>query len=403
MLSLIASLGSTRDAPLAPVILMPGLAGSRLQAQLNHSVEPHFWCEKQTKGKPVQLWLALTELVPEQKDCLMSRIALTFNASTGNYTDAPGVLLDTNVDFGDVGGISSLDPSLASATAYFKKMVEALTALGYEAGKTLHGAPYDWRKAPDGHVSGLYPKLRSLIEDTVARNGRAAHLITHSLGGPTALGFLNMQSAAWRAAHVASFAPISGPFGGSSEQLKAYVSGDNFGIPFVPSDYLQPIQVSAASGAFMLPTPAAFGKGDVLVSTATKNYTTADWAAFLSDLGHTQAVDIIRHLDSLGVNMAQQRPPDDVRMHVITSSGVPTPESFTFDGSFAPGYKKVPKHVGNGDGDGTVNLQSLLLPHTTWSNASGSLSFFNVTGVSHFSMVSDEHVLAYVREQVLGL
>merc|ERR1711965_1040196 len=100
-------------------------------------------------------------------------------------------------------------------------MIQSFVALGYEAGKNMHGAPYDWRKAPDGHATGLYPQLRVLLEETVARNGKPAHVITHSLGGPTALGFLNRQSDAWLAQHVASFAPIAGVFGGALDQVKA--------------------------------------------------------------------------------------------------------------------------------------------------------------------------------------
>ena len=73
-------------------------------------------------------------------------------------------------------------------------MIQSFAELGYEAGINMHAAPYDWRKAPDGHATGMYPKLKALLEDTVARNGKPAHVITHSLGGPTALGFLNLQN-----------------------------------------------------------------------------------------------------------------------------------------------------------------------------------------------------------------
>ena len=386
-----------------PIVLMPGLAGSRLQAQLHDSVEPHFWCEKSSGGEWLQLWLSLEQVAPEQKDCLMSRIALTYNSSTGNYSDAQGVTLDTNVDFGSVGGISSLDPSLAKETGYFRTMIASLTALGYEVGKDLHGASYDWRMAPDGHAVGLYPKLEALLESTVARNGKPAHVITHSLGGPTALAFLNTQTPAWLAAHVESFVPISGPFAGAASQIKAYVCGDTLGIPFIPSDYLQPIQVTAASGIFMMPAPGATFAGSTLVRTASKNYTADDWQTFLADLGHTQAAAIGRALDARRLSMKALRAPG-VKTHVVTSAGVKTPLEYVFEGSLEPGYRKTPQEVINGDGDGTVNLQSLLLPQTGWADNSGApLLFFNVSGVEHFSMVSDSRVLGYIKSEVLGL
>eukprot|EP01052_Picozoa_sp_SAG31_P016404 SAG31_NODE_1086_length_9998_cov_2.389837_5_plen_274_part_00 len=141
----------------------------------------------------------------------------------------------------------------------------------------LHGAPYDWRLAPDGHnggsISAFYPRMKALIEQTVLANGGlAAHLITHSLGGPTVLAFLNGQSHAWIEQNVASFIPIAGkstsmrpsqahvtkihlyvhdagPWGGSTEMLLSQVSGFTFGIPGAPYHYLHRFQASAASGA----------------------------------------------------------------------------------------------------------------------------------------------------------
>jgi len=388
---------------LEPIIMMPGLIGSRLQAQLHDGPQPHFWCEKDSDGEWVQLWLSLEQVVPEQKDCLLDRLQLYFNETTGNYSDAHGVTLDSNVDFGDVGGISSLDPTFPSESGYFRTMIQSFTALGYEPGKNLHGAPYDWRKAPDGHATGLYPKLKALLEQTVAANGKPAHVITHSLGGPTALGFFNRQTDEWLAEHVASFAPISGVFGGSLKQVKAYVSGDTMGIPLVPTDYLRQAQVSAASGAFMMATTDTFAPSEVLVTTDERNYTSSEWLSFLDDLGHTQAAAITRHMDALGVNAQQQTAPR-VRTHLITSHGVATARGYKFKGRFKPGYEEAATEVINGDGDGTVNLESLLLPLTKWGdNAGAPVDQFNVSGVDHFSMVSDPSVLAYLKTKVLGL
>ena len=60
--------------------------------------------------------------------------------------DAEGVTLDTNVDWGGVGGVASLDPSLPKETGYFLPLITYLESLGgYTRGQNLHGIPYDWR------------------------------------------------------------------------------------------------------------------------------------------------------------------------------------------------------------------------------------------------------------------
>ena len=117
-LSLLVAAGAISELVVAtaeqtrnPVVLVPGLAGSQIRAKLHGSSPPHFWCKK-TEDSWFNPWLNVVEVLPEQKDCLMSRIALNYDSSAGTYSNAPGVELDTNVDFGNLTGVSSLDPSL---------------------------------------------------------------------------------------------------------------------------------------------------------------------------------------------------------------------------------------------------------------------------------------------------
>lgn len=140
---------------------------------------------------------------------------------------------------------------------------------------------YDWRLGADGlaqpdpttRENGYYDKLSSLIETSFEKNGRKkVHIISHSLGGPGALvnctsfrkfellhlllkvvlAFLNMKGASWQAKFIQSFIPLSGPFAGSTVMTKSLVSGDTFGIPLVPADYLRPVQCSASSGTWLM-------------------------------------------------------------------------------------------------------------------------------------------------------
>merc|ERR1711865_1007738 len=95
---------------LSPVVMVPGLAGSVFKAKLDGAEAPHFWCS--THSDWFVTWLNLEELVPEQKDCLLSRMDLDYNAETKAFSNAKGVELDTNVDFGGAEGVAYVDPSL---------------------------------------------------------------------------------------------------------------------------------------------------------------------------------------------------------------------------------------------------------------------------------------------------
>ena len=150
--------------------------------------------------------------------------------------------------------------------------------------------------------------------------------------------------------------------------------------------------------------PPASPPVQVFVSTPARNYTSRDWEAFLSDLGHTQALGIWQTMNAKHVNMAQQRAPG-VATHSITSHGVPTLEHLVYPDALTKGYEKVATSQGTGDGDGTVNLESLQVPGRFWAAQQGGhpLTLFNVSGVSHYGMISNKDVFAYIKDKVLGM
>lgn len=422
-----------------PIILIPGLAGSVFKAKLRGSHPPHWWCSKST-DEFYTIWLSIEEALPLQKDCLLSHLLMDWNETSKRFVNAPGVQLDTNVDFGGVGGISSLDPNLAPETGYFRSMIKYLQReLGYTVGQDLHGAPYDWRLAPDGwSLNGeFYDKLTALLESTVARNQAPAHVVTHSLGGPAFLGFLHSKKPDWVRRHVTSFIPINAPFAGSVKQIKADILGDNFDVPIIPNDYLKPVQDSAPSGSFLLPTSQAVFGDTPILTTPTRVYkaTVQDMLAMLQDLGLSRAhraLDILNRT-SWNLDVLMRKSPGELGVlhtHIITSSGVKTTERFTTDQPLTPtfaatlesqmaSYSTGAANMTNGtvknlmaaklgltpvigDGDGTVNAASLQSARKMWGalnhNAnSAKLDFFDLPGVSHFSMVSDERVFAYVK------
>jgi len=387
-----------------PVVLVNGLTGSILRGKLEGVKPEHAWCK--TKKDWHRMWLNVAEILPLEKDCLLHNLELQYNVTTKTYANTTGVEVDGGVDFGGVGGLSILDPGLfvlKGLTGYYNTLIEKLEAAKYKVGVDLHGAPYDWRLAGDGHTlpGQYYSKLRSLIEATVVRNnGTAAFLIGHSLGCPTTLYFLSLQSTAWLSKHVAGFIALAGVWGGSTKMVLSIVSGDNFGAP-VPDDYLRRVQRSAASGAWMLPEPATFDPALPIVRTTSRNYTSADMLALFADLGLSQTAAIYNKLHDDKVAL-DQLPRPQVPTTVIWGHGVKTSEAYVYDKPLAPGFVGAPAHMEYGDGDGVVNLVSSLEPLRRWPKAGPPVTFHNFSGLAHFDAVKDDNVRQLIF-QVLGV
>ena len=69
--------------------------------------------------------------------------------------------------------------------------------------------------------------MKNLVEDTYKKNGnRKVVIISHSLGGPFSLYFLNRQTQEWKDKYLESFVPISAPFAGATKIMRMYSSGE---------------------------------------------------------------------------------------------------------------------------------------------------------------------------------
>eukprot|EP00475_Leptophrys_vorax_P015994 TRINITY_DN2237_c0_g1_i2.p1 TRINITY_DN2237_c0_g1~~TRINITY_DN2237_c0_g1_i2.p1 ORF type:complete len:290 (-),score=64.27 TRINITY_DN2237_c0_g1_i2:49-918(-) len=279
-------------------------------------------------------------------------------------------------------------------------MIDLLTAkYGYQVGTSVRGAPYDWRMGPDG-LGDYYPKLQSLIEETYQLNGNERVLIvTHSMGGPVALYFLNQMSADWKQKFIQAYVPIAPPFGGAAGVLKSSISGYNFGISIFPHDYLWPVQVNSPSGIFLLPDPSIFT--GTLISTPSKNYTSADYKQLVKDIGEPTAIAFFDQAYSTAVHTLTAPLVDT---YVFYGSGTPSAIGFTYSSDIQAGVANSdPSGVESEDGDGTVPIRSAQV-YTNWASvhlASG----FKLTGtplmnVTHLGMLTDATSLQVIADLI---
>jgi hypothetical protein len=221
------------DSSLPPIILVPGIGGSRIQARIPGKRTDWECLVQQFFQKTwFDLWFDVTEIIPGSVGCFQVNASARRRPRSQRQPLADGCdaharpssvmrpnvrpqaniqlkwdmwrheYLDTGVqtrlvEFGDVGGVRCIVPAMESTctlTEVYSKLAYHLETMGYSAGSNLHGAPYDWRTGPQYWTKpgGAYSQLQRLIESSVQLNsGRKAVLVAASEGAPYTLWFLN--------------------------------------------------------------------------------------------------------------------------------------------------------------------------------------------------------------------
>ncbi|XP_072013227.1 lysosomal phospholipase A and acyltransferase-like [Amphiura filiformis] len=378
----------------SPVILVPGDGGNQLWATLNKSSTVHYLCTK--KSDLYNLWLNLEELFPYLIECFVDNIIMQYDNKTRTIHDAPGVNVYLK-DFGNTSTVEWLDPSQVTLAKYFVGLVNALVKVGYERGVSVRGAPFDFRRAPhdDG---GWGVALKHLIEDTYKINGnRKVVLISHSLGGPFTLYFLNKMTPDWKNKFLESFVPIAAPFAGATKIKRMFSSGDNFDEYVINAITVRPAQRTYPSSAFLLPSSKYWDDDEVLMYTPKFNYTVNDYKKFFMDLGCPSCWDLTVDTKDLIHDLRAPGLP----VYGIHGRDVDTEEQYTFDASHKfPDAQPVIKF---GQGDGTVNMRSLK-SYLKWrKEQKAPVTEYEIPGGEHLAILQNATLHQYIIHNILKL
>ena len=305
---------------------------------------------------------------------------------------------------------------LFDLTGYFLQIINALKGVGYKAGQTLFGAPYDWRMSVDvlmrtdvlGTNNTWSVDLTLLIERVVNSTGQKAHLVTHSMGGPTILYFLNTKTLAWKDRYVQTFVPIAGPFAGTVKALKAMVSGDNMGfqVPLLDWSLLSEADIARnfrQSGAAAYVSPDYDYYGDqVFVSTATRNYTSSEFRQMFLDIGSPLSAELWDRKKDLISDLVHPQ----VNSYCLYGYNIKTEIHLSYPNGFPSDPKKVNRPIADFSdmGDGTVPLFSLI-ECKNWLNVEHTSHAvncreYNLTG--HSQILKDEELQLDLLEIVTG-
>lgn len=297
----------------------------------------------------------------------------------------------------------NLEHTCRTITSYMEPLVRLLEEAGYVAGKDLFGAPYDFRYglAAPGHPSHVGSKflndLKELVESASNSNGgKPVILLSHSLGGLFALELLNRNPVFWSNKYIKHLVALSAPWGGTVEELSTFASGNTFGAPLVNPLFVREEQRSCSSNLWLMPSPKVFNGTKPLVVTPSATYSSSDISQFLLDIGYPEGVGpyktrILPLVESLAV--------PEVPVTCIFGSGVETVEKLVYA---TDDFDERPEVV-YGDGDGTVNMISLLALESEWvnSNKSKALKVIKIPDVTHTSILKDSVALHEIIDEIL--
>jgi len=275
-------------------------------------------------------------------------------------------------------GFEYVDPSVPSQSIYFAALVESLLKLGYVRGQNLIGIPYDWRLSPN-YLPFLFPLLQQIVEGAyAAANNTKVAFVAHSMGNLFFLTFMRTVTQEWKDKYVLTYIAASPPWVGSVEAIQSLTSGYDFSIPYLPPSAAKTVQRTFASNYFLMPYPKFYGN-TVFVSTPSMNYTAQNYNQLLSDLDIPQMYVPW----TLSLNLANPYEPPGVNTYCLYGYNVTTLRAEIFS---SDDLSKEPKLV-NGDGDGTVPIESLTFCNNWIGITNKTLSAKGYKGQEHVDLM----------------
>ncbi|KXG38789.1 LOW QUALITY PROTEIN: hypothetical protein SORBI_3001G279800 [Sorghum bicolor] len=209
-------------------------------------------------------------------------------------------------------------------------------------------------------------------------------------GGTLAHRFLLRRPLPWRRRFVRRFVPVAAPWGGVVLGMMTLVAGNNLGLPFVDQVALRGEYRSLQSSLWPLPNTNAFGAGQALVTTRRRTRTAHDAADFLDDIGMGAAIGRAAAVPGAAI-----------------SEGARGLRRRGWGGHAGdarlPGrrLRRDAERMVMGDGDGLVNLASLLAVDPAWRRPAAYFRMLKVRNVSHTGLFVDDAALAVIISAIL--
>nr|CAB3470386.1 unnamed protein product [Digitaria exilis] len=415
---------------LHPVILLPGYSCSQLDARLTDEYEPPTpacGVAKQGRGW-FRLWENYTALQvdPTLLPCFHDQLRLVYDRAAGDYRDAPGV--ETRVvSFGTTRSFRFDDPTLKCIREVHRRaelaVLQQHPLCSPAGGARLHRrrsrgrsrsglaaccafasvevtAQYDFRYAPAApgvaawSFAGFRASLKPLVERASETNGdKPVILVSHSFGAFYATQFIDRSPLPWRTRYLKHFVMLCA--GGSGSPGIMQVLASTMGTS-PPTRLAMFGDRSFESALSTFPSPEVYGDTPLVVTRA-KNYTAENIPEFLATVGFSD--EEVERYRRRAMPLTRSFKAPIVAMTSINGVGVPTVDKIVYwDGNFT----EKPQVV-NGDGDGAINLKTVLALEKLVGDDPDQRYFKSVLvpNTTHSGMISDVSALRIVVSEIL--
>uniref|UniRef100_A0A915E9Y1 Uncharacterized protein n=1 Tax=Ditylenchus dipsaci TaxID=166011 RepID=A0A915E9Y1_9BILA len=265
---------------------------------------------------------------------------------------------------------------------HFTRMLQ--TTLQYDLGTNLYGVSYDWRfEVTNSELNIYYSNFQRIVEKAHNSTGRKVIIYAHSYGNIFTSWFLhNKVSQEWREKCIDRVVNINAPFGGSMESVFQITTGKPIGI-FTKADNYTLLSAKQTRSfarhspavASLLPSAEAFGNMD----------------EFLSIIGDEFSSETYHKLVQQE-KVTMQRP--NINSTCIFGVGIATPKQYIYNSSMDQATMII-----NGNGDGTVNLNSLIVAKK-WAaeNSNAQIEVVEINGAEHTAILWNNRFFEIVKQ-----
>jgi len=401
-----------------PVVLIPGLGGSRLYGA-NGTLK---WCT----------WHGF---FPHVTNAWRDELTVKYNPDTLCFEEASWISpyrtphwvhgrFQPTADFGGVEGVGNVLSPFTKSSWQFQGLINTCVARGYNTWNPhftksqrqhpcLYGAPFDFRKITSPVVWTEYCKsLRALIEFAADNGNEGSILLSHSMGSALLLTFLVLylpqavdDPDAWKERYVKRWISVNGAFGGAGKALRSLLSGDNNGMGYLCDtgchDWYQPLQENAAGVLWMLPSPLVFTANTPVITVGQKQYSAKQVLTLLTSVAPAAAR---AYQDTVSPLLTVQAP--RVPIVCVTSTQPGTPLQCCYSSSALHHtnvkmrderayYADTASSVTHMCGDGTVPYLSLMVPQLWLDQQTQPVTFvrLNQENLGHTSILLEDEPL----------
>lgn len=144
-----------------------------------------------------------------------------------------------------------------------------------------------------------------------------------------------------------------------------------------------------------MPNTNFWDKDEVVVVSPTRNYTVHDYKEFFDDIDFPTGYDYwLNNKDLLDVLKAPE-----IEIHELYGSQMPTPGVLLYNNRTFPDLQPI---VLPDNGDGTVNIRSLLGFKNWEGKQKQDIHTLEIPGVEHLAILKHPMVINYIQQVLTG-